>query len=90
MYRTCRQRWFYVFYSTVDAEYCVRTKVSLEYGCRGLPLVVVMKLLYGGRPSETHTFGDQLGLVPGTKLKIEDGSTVGTSVTLRTAVADFR
>ena len=45
---------------------------------------------YGGRPSETHTFGDQLGLVPGTKSKIEDGSTVGTSVTLRTAVADFR
>ena len=45
---------------------------------------------YGGRPSETHTLEDQLGLVPGTKLKIEDGSTVGTSVTLRTAVADFR
>ena len=35
---------------------------------------------YGVRPSRTHTFGDQLGLVPGTKSKIEDGSTVGTSV----------
>jgi hypothetical protein len=39
-------------------------------------------LVYGVRPSETHTLEDQLGLVPGTKLKIEDGSTVGTSVTL--------
>ena len=45
---------------------------------------------YGVRPSETHTFEDQLGLVPGTKSKIEDGSATGTSVTLGAAVADFR
>ena len=43
-----------------------------------------------GKAHETHTLEDQLGLVPGTKSKVEDGSTVGTSVTLRTAVADFR
>ena len=46
--------------------------------------------LYGVWPCKTHTLEDQLGLAPGTKSKIEDGSTVGTSVTLRTAVADFR
>ena len=45
---------------------------------------------YGVRPCCVHTLEDQLGLVPGTKSKIEDGSTVGTSVTLRTALADFR
>ena len=33
---------------------------------------------------------DQLGLVPSTKSKIEDGSAMGTSVTLGAAVADFR
>ena len=32
---------------------------------------------------------DQLGLVLSPKSKIEDGSTVGTSLTHRTAVADF-
>ena len=36
-----------------------------------------------------YTFGDQLGLVPGTKSKIEDGSAMGTLVTLGVAVFDF-
>ena len=45
---------------------------------------------YGVRPCSAYTFGDQLGLVPGTKSKIEDGSATGTSVTLGAAVADFR
>jgi hypothetical protein len=49
-----------------------------------------MEYEYGVWPCKTHTLEDQLGLAPGTKSKIEDGSTVGTSVTLRTAVADFR
>ena len=42
---------------------------------------------YGVRPCSVHTFGDQLGLVPGTKSKIEDGSATGTFVTLGAAVA---
>ena len=46
--------------------------------------------VYGVRPSETHTFGDQLGLVPGTKSKIEDGSDTGTSGGEVVTVADFR
>ena len=37
-----------------------------------------------------YTFGDQLGLVPSTKSKIEDGSHEGTLHALVTAVADFR
>ena len=49
-----------------------------------------MYTMYGVRPSETYTLEDQLGLVPGTKSKIEDGSATGTSVTLGAAVADFR
>ena len=46
---------------------------------------------YGGRPrpSITHTFGDQLGSVRGTKSKIEDGSDLGTSLRQVTSVADF-
>ena len=46
--------------------------------------------LYGVWPSETHTFEDQLGLVPGTKSKIEDGSDTGTSGGEVVTVADFR
>ena len=45
---------------------------------------------YGVRPLSAYTLEDQLGLVPGTKSKIEDGSATGTSVTLGAAVADFR
>ena len=45
---------------------------------------------YGVRLCSAQTLRDQLGLVPGTKSKIEDGSREGTSVTLATAVADFR
>ena len=37
-----------------------------------------------------HTLEEQLGLVPGTKSKIEDGSATGTFVTLGAAVGDFR
>ena len=47
-------------------------------------------LLYGVRPSETYTLEDQLGLVPGTKSKIEDGSDTGTSGGEVVTVADFR
>ena len=42
------------------------------------------------RLCRTYTLEDQLGLVPGTKSKIEDGSAMGTSLTLGAAVADFR
>ena len=49
-----------------------------------------MREAYGVRPCSVHTLEDQLGLVPGTKSKIEDGSATGTSVTLGAAVADFR
>ena len=45
---------------------------------------------YGVRPSETYTLEDQLGLVPGTKSKIEDGSETGTSGGEVVTVADFR
>ena len=45
---------------------------------------------YGVRPCSAQTLRDQLGLVPGTKSKIEDGSAMGTSLTLGAAVADFR
>ena len=45
---------------------------------------------YGVRPCSAYTFEDQLGLVPGTKSKIEDGSAMGTSLALGAAVADFR
>ena len=46
--------------------------------------------IYGVRPCSVHTLEEQLGLVPGTKSKIEDGSATGTFVTLGAAVADFR
>ena len=39
---------------------------------------------------EKCTFKDQLGLVPGTKSKIEDGSDLGTSLPEVMSVADFR
>ena len=42
----------------------------------------------GLRPCRAQTLEDQLGLVPGTKSKIEDGSAMGTSLTLGAAVAD--
>ena len=45
--------------------------------------------MYGVRPCSVHTFGDQLGGVPGTKSKIEDGSDLGTSLRQVTSVADF-
>jgi len=45
--------------------------------------------LYGVRPREKCTLKDQLGLVPGPKSKIGDGSHERTLVTLVTAVADF-
>ena len=45
---------------------------------------------YGVRPSETYTLRDQLGLVPGTKSKVEDGSDTGTSGGEVVTVADFR
>ena len=48
------------------------------------------ELEYGVRPSRTHTLEDQLGLVPGTKSKIEDGSDTGTSGGEVVTVADFR
>ena len=45
---------------------------------------------YGVRLCSAYTLRDQLGLVPGTKSKIEDGSAVGTSVTFLMTVGDFR
>ena len=45
---------------------------------------------YGVRPLSAHTLEDQLGLVPGTKSKIEDGSDTGTSGGEVVPVADFR
>jgi len=46
--------------------------------------------LHGVRPCSVHTFEDQLGLVPSTKSKIEDGSDTGTSGGEVVTVADFR
>ena len=51
---------------------------------------VYVYVTYGVRPCSVHTLEEQLGLVPGTKSKIEDGSATGTFVTLGAAVADFR
>ena len=45
---------------------------------------------YGVRPLSAYTLEDQLGLVPGTKSKIEDGSDTGTSGGEVVTVADFR
>ena len=48
---------------------------------------------YGVRPCSARsaqTLRDQLGLVPGTKSKIEDGSAMGAHLALGAAVADFR
>ena len=45
---------------------------------------------YGVRPRSAYTLRDQLGLVPGTKSKIEDGSDTGTSGGEVVTVADFR
>ena len=47
-------------------------------------------ILTGVRLCSAQTLRDQLGLVPGTKSKIEDGSAMGTSLALGAAVADFR
>ena len=44
---------------------------------------------YRVRPSGTYSFQDQLGLVRGTKSKIDERSTVGGSLTLRTTVGDL-
>ena len=52
--------------------------------------VLLAGYAYGVRPSRTHTLEDQLGLVPGTKSKIEDGSDTGTSGGEVVTVADFR
>ena len=41
------------------------------------------------RPSRTFSFGDQLGLVRGTKSKIEDGYDTGTSLRHVVAVGDL-
>jgi hypothetical protein len=40
--------------------------------------VISEGMKYGVRPRRTSALEAQLGLVPGTKSKIEDGSTVGT------------
>ena len=45
--------------------------------------------MYGVRPSRTYSFGDQLGLVPGTKSKIEDGYATGTLPLRGVAVGDL-
>ena len=58
------------------------SKVGYQSGIR------VFRL--GVRPCRTYTFGDQLGLVPGTKSKIEDGSDTGTLRPQVVTVADFR
>jgi len=44
---------------------------------------------YGVRPSGTYTFQDQLGLVRGTKSKIEDGYATGTLPLRGVAVGDL-
>ena len=44
---------------------------------------------YGVLSLRVYTFGDQLGLVPGTKQKVEDGSTLGKDLAHRTAAFDF-
>ena len=44
---------------------------------------------YGVRPSRTHSFGDQLGRVRGTKSKIEDGYYTGTTCAGVVAVGDL-
>ena len=44
---------------------------------------------YGVWPCSAQTLEDQLGLVPGTKSKIEDGSDMGTSSPEVMTVADF-
>ena len=41
------------------------------------------------RPSRTFSFGDQLGLVRGTKSKVEDGYATGTSLRRGVAVGDL-
>ena len=46
------------------------------------------KPLYGVRPRGKSTFGGQLGVVPRTKSKIEDGSATETWWTRGTAVGD--
>ena len=49
----------------------------------------IQKNRYGVRPSSAYSFGDQLGLVRGTKSKIEDGYDTGTSLRHVVAVGDF-
>ena len=77
-----------------------RDRSGSEFGCAACVCLRVCGLtvspsrasvtIYGVRPCSVHTLEEQLGLVPGTKSKIEDGSATGTSVTLGAAVADFR
>ena len=45
---------------------------------------------YGVRRLRTYSLRDQLGPVPSTKSKIEDGSAMGKALALGAAVADFR
>ena len=49
----------------------------------------VQDLVYGVRPSRTHSFQDHLGLVRGTKSKIEDGYYTGTTCAGVVAVGDL-
>ena len=48
-----------------------------------------MRLVYGVRPCRTYTFQDQLGLVRGTKSKVEDGYATGTLPLRGVAVGDL-
>ena len=45
--------------------------------------------MYGVRPSSAYSFQDHLGLVRGTKSKIEDGYYTGTTCAGVVAVGDF-
>ena len=47
------------------------------------------RFLYGVRPSSAYSFQDHLGLVRGTKSKIEDGYYTGTTCAGVVAVGDF-
>ena len=59
--------------------------VDIVGGCDGIP-----GRGSGVRPLSAYSFEDQLGLVPSTKSKIEDGSDTGTLPREVVTVADFR
>ena len=49
----------------------------------------IVELYYTGSSFRTYTFQDHLGLVRGTKSRIEDGYDTGTSLRHVVAVGDF-